>query len=55
MSELTDAGREARRIYMREWQRKHRAVLREKQNNYWNKIGAQMEAENAERKEQAQE
>lgn len=43
--ELTEAGREARRKYMREWQRKNRARLRDQENRYWNKLGAQMEAE----------
>jgi len=50
--ELTEAGLEARRKYMREWQRKNRERKRDMENRRWNKIGEQMEAEEAAKKEE---
>lgn len=55
MVELTEAGLEARRKYMREWQRKNREKKRDMENRHWNKIGEQMEAEEAAKKEKDQE
>lgn len=53
--ELTEAGLEARRKYMREWQRKNREKKRDMENRRWNKIGEQMEAEEAAKKGEKQE
>jgi len=56
--ELTEAGLEARRKYMREYRRKRQKENREKQrdseNRYWNKVGARMEAEEAAKKEEGE-
>jgi len=53
--ELTEAGLEARRKYMREWQRKNRERKRDMENRRWNKIGEQMEVERAKKEEEDQE
>jgi len=51
---LTEAGLEARRKYMREWQKKNREKKRDMENRRWNKIGEQMEAEEAAEKEEGE-
>lgn len=55
MVELTEAGLEARKKYMREWQRKNREKKRDMENRRWNKIGEQMEAEEAAKRKENQE
>lgn len=39
---LTDAAKEARRIYKREWQRANRDKVKAQQERYWERKAAQM-------------
>lgn len=44
-TELTEAGREARAAYMREYRRRRKEQIKENFVRYWNKVGEQREAE----------
>ncbi len=44
MAEMTDAAREARRAYKREWNHKNRDKVQAAQMRYWERKAAEMEA-----------
>lgn len=46
MQELTDAAREAKREYFREWRRKNKGRVRENNRRYWERKAAQRKEEN---------
>lgn len=43
MAEMTNAAREAQRIYMREWRKKNPERVREKNKRYWEKKAQQLQ------------
>lgn len=52
--EITEAGRKARAAYLREYRKRNKERLKDNITTHWNKVGAQMEAEKADEKEQEQ-
>jgi len=53
--ELTEAGRKARAAYLREYRKRNKERLKDNAVTHWNKVGAQMEAEEAAKKGKKQE
>lgn len=49
---LTEAGRRARNAYRREYRRRRKEQINDSITRHWNRLGAQMEAEEAKRKEE---
>lgn len=49
---LTEAGRKARNAYLREYRRRKKERYHDSVTRHWNRVGAQMEAEEAKRKEE---
>lgn len=45
MAEMSEQAREARRIYMRAYRQKHKEAEAERKRRYWERKGAQLEAE----------
>jgi len=52
--ELTEAGRKARAAYLREYRKRNKERLKDNATTHWNKVGAQMEAEEAAEKEEGE-
>ena len=52
---MNEAAKEARRIYIREWQRKNKDKVKAAQARYWNKKALQMQQNEAEAVQEATE
>lgn len=48
---ITEAGRRARAAYLREYRRRKKERINDSITRHWNRLGAQMEAEEEKRKE----